>query len=100
MADQILHIQVCYANPDVQFLCDLEVPAGATLRQAIEQSGVLQRQPEVDLATCRVGIFGKLKELDTVLREQDRVEIYRSLIADPKAARRKRAEKKAGKKSA
>lgn len=99
MAEQVLHVQVCYAKPEAQFLRDLEVPAGTTLRQAIEQSGVLQSQPEIDLSVCRVGISGKVRELDVALREHDRVEIYRSLIADPKEARRKRAEKKAVKKA-
>lgn len=99
MAETTLHIQVRYAKPGVQFLRDLDVPVGTTLRQAIEQSGVLQREPGIDLSTCRVGIFGKLKELDVPLREHDRVEIYRPLIADPKEARRKRAEKRAGRKA-
>jgi putative ubiquitin-RnfH superfamily antitoxin RatB of RatAB toxin-antitoxin module len=94
MADDILHVQVCYARPGIRFLRDLVVPAGTTLRQAIEASGVLGRCPEIDLASCRVGIFGKLKEPDVVLRQDDRVEIYRGLIADPKEARRKRAEKR------
>ncbi|HYD81421.1 MAG TPA: RnfH family protein [Paucimonas sp.] len=98
MGERSLHVQVCYARPEAQFLRDLIVPAGTTLGQAIVQSGLLQARPEIDLQACRVGIYGKLKELDTVLREHDRVEIYRPLIADPKEARRKRAEKKAGKK--
>lgn len=92
MAD--IRVQVCYARPDMQFLRDLELPHGATLRVAVEQSGVLQAAPEIDLATSRVGIYGKLKALDTVLREHDRVEIYRPLTADPKESRRKRAVKK------
>jgi uncharacterized protein len=95
MADGLLHVQVCYARPDVQVVRDLDVPAGTTLRQAIERSGVLRDLPDIDLAACRVGIFGKLKDLDAVLREQDRIEIYRPLIADPKEARRRRAGKKA-----
>lgn len=94
MADGLLHVQVCYAKPDAQFLRDLDVPAGATLREAIERSGVLQQHREIDLAVNRVGIFGKARELDAVLREHDRVEIYRALIADPKESRRKRAAKK------
>jgi hypothetical protein len=55
---------------------------------------VLQDAPEIDLAVCRVGIYGKLKSMDTMLRDRDRVEIYRPLIADPKESRRKRAAKK------
>jgi putative ubiquitin-RnfH superfamily antitoxin RatB of RatAB toxin-antitoxin module len=94
MADDMLHVQVCYAGPGIRFLRDLAVPAGTTLRQAIEASGVLSQCPEIDLESSRVGIFGKLKEMDAVLRQDDRVEIYRGLIADPKEARRKRAEKR------
>ena len=92
MAD--IHVQVCYAKPERQLLRDLSVPEGTTLQEAIERSGVLQEAPEIDLSACRAGICGKLKALDTVLREHDRVEIYRPLIADPKEARRRRAVKK------
>ena len=93
MADAI-HIQVCYATPKAQVLRELKVAPGTTLRQAIEQSGILQDLPEIDLATNRVGIFGKIKTLDASLREQDRIEIYRPLIADAKDARRRRVAKK------
>ncbi len=93
MADAI-HIQVCYATPQAQVLRDLKVAVGTTLCQAIEQSGIVQEFPEIDLATNCVGIFGKVKTLDAALREQDRIEIYRPLIADAKDARRRRAAKK------
>ena len=92
MAD--LKIQVCYARPGFSFLRDLVLPEGTTLQAAIEHSGVAAEAPEIDLGVSRVGIFGKLKPLDTVLRDKDRIEIYRSLIADPKESRRKRAMKK------
>jgi putative ubiquitin-RnfH superfamily antitoxin RatB of RatAB toxin-antitoxin module len=92
MADQI-NIQVCYASNALQFLRALRVDAGTTLEQAIALSGVLQAAPEIDLATMAVGIYAKKKTLDTVLREHDRVEIYRPLIADPKNARRRRSAK-------
>lgn len=94
-----ISVQVCYARPDLQVLREVNVAPGTTIRVAIEQSGLLQEVPGIDLATCRVGVFGKLKELDSVVRERDRVEIYRPLIADPKESRRKRAEKKADKKA-
>ncbi len=89
MAEQIA-IQVCYASEALQFLRDLRVDAGTTLEQAIALSGVLAAAPEIDPATMAVGIYAKKKTLDTVLREHDRVEIYRPLIADPKNARRRR----------
>jgi putative ubiquitin-RnfH superfamily antitoxin RatB of RatAB toxin-antitoxin module len=89
-----LQVQVCYATPERQILLDLSVPEGTSLQDAITQSGILSQAPEIDLGLSRVGIFGKLRALDTVLRAQDRIEIYRPLIADPKESRRKRAEKK------
>lgn len=94
-----IQVQVCYAKPDSHVLRMVSVPEGASLKTAIEASGVLVLMPEIDLSECRVGIYGKLKTLDTVLRQHDRVEIYRPLIADPKDSRRKRAIKKDEKKA-
>jgi len=88
-----LKIEVCYALPRAQTLIEVELPQGATLGQAIDASGVLARHPEIDLAKQKTGVFGKLKPLDTVLADHDRVEIYRPLIVDPKAARLARVEK-------
>ena len=67
------------------------MPKGTTAEQAVQQSRILQKFPEIDLAQNKLGIFGKLVKADTVLREHDRVEIYRALIADPKEVRRQRA---------
>ncbi len=97
MADsstEMLHVEVAYAREDVQTILDLDVPAGTTLQQAIEQSGILDQFPEIDMEKNKVGIFSKISKRDAILRENDRIEIYRPLIADPKASRRKRAEKK------
>lgn len=93
MAEQVhtIDVQVCYAGPPFQFLQTLSVPVGTTLQQAILQSGVQRHAAEMDLTVCKVGIYGKIKPLDTILRERDRIEIYRPLTADPKDARRKRA---------
>jgi putative ubiquitin-RnfH superfamily antitoxin RatB of RatAB toxin-antitoxin module len=71
------------------------VVPGTTLEQAIHESCLLQQIDGIDLTSCAVGIHGKKKTLDTVLREHDRVEVYRPLIADPKEARRRRAGSKA-----
>lgn len=84
-------VQVCYATPTLEFLRDLMVPPGATLEQAISLSALLEEVQGIDLAVCLVGIYGKKKTLDTVLREHDRVEVYRPLLADPKETRRRRA---------
>jgi putative ubiquitin-RnfH superfamily antitoxin RatB of RatAB toxin-antitoxin module len=90
MAPDTLNIEVCYASDALHFLRALQVPAGTTIKQAIALSGVLAAAPDIDLAVMQVGIYAKKKTLDTVLREHDRVEIYRPLIADPKNARRRR----------
>jgi len=90
----MIHVQICYARPDQQILRDFVVAADASLQQAIEQSGFLQEFPEIDLAINCVGIFGKIKALAASLHEADRIEIYGPLIADPKEARRRRADKK------
>jgi uncharacterized protein len=94
-----IHIQVCFAKPDKQILRDLTVPEGTTLLEAIHRSSMLRDEPELDLSACQVGIYGKLRMPDTLLRDRDRIEIYRPLIADPKESRRKRAEKKEQKKA-
>jgi putative ubiquitin-RnfH superfamily antitoxin RatB of RatAB toxin-antitoxin module len=90
-----LHIQVCYALPGDEWLRALEAPEGTTLREAVEMSGLLRERAEIDLDRMRVGIYGKLKTLDSVLKDQDRVEVYRNLVADPKESRRRRAESRA-----
>lgn len=89
-----MQIEVAYAKPDEQVILKLEMPEGSTLEQAIRESGVLARFPEIDLAINKVGIFGKLSKLDAALRPGDRVEIYRPLKIDPKEIRRLRANKR------
>lgn len=95
-----LQVAVTYALPRQEFIRPLRVAPGTTIGQAIEQSGVLASFPDINLVTQPVGIFGKKKTLDTVLRERDRIEIYRPLVADPKDSRRKRAAKKEAKPAA
>ncbi len=89
---EIINIEVVYALPNEQILLKKSVPAGTTVAGAIQASGVFDKHPEIDLAANKLGIFGKLTKPDAVLRDKDRVEIYRPLIADPKEVRRKRAE--------
>lgn len=91
-------IEVTYALPDEQVLITLDVDQGTTVEQAVELSGVLGKFPEIDLSKNKLGVFGKVTKASQVLRDKDRVEIYRPLIADPKESRRKRAEKKEAKK--
>lgn len=86
-------IEVVYALEKKQTLLSLEVQQGTTLKQAIELSGILDTYPQIDLLKDKTGIFGKIAKLDDILREKDRVEIYRPLIADPKQVRKDRAAK-------
>jgi len=91
---KMIGVEVAYARPDIQVIIPLQVEPGTTLIDAVKLSGILEQFPEIDLEQNRLGIFSKICKSDTVLREKDRVEIYRQLIADPKESRRKRAEKK------
>lgn len=84
-----MNVGICYAESDRQLWLRLEVPEACSVEQAIRQSGILARFPEIDLSSQKVGIFGKLVKLDTLLNEGDRVEIYRPIIADPKTVRRR-----------
>ncbi|MGD8939725.1 MAG: RnfH family protein [Gammaproteobacteria bacterium] len=88
---KVIRVEVAYAKPEVQVIIPLDVAEGITLEEAIEQSGILRQFPEIDLNRNKVGIFGKISKKDQVLREHDRVEIYRPLIADPKEVRKQRA---------
>ncbi len=88
---ETIHVEIVYALPDRQEIASLNVPAGSTVNQAIEASGLLARYPEIDLSKNKLGIYAKLVKLDTALRDRDRVEIYRPLIADPKEVRKQRA---------
>jgi len=92
MSDRKIKIELVYALPQEQSLLSLEVPPASTIADAIVLSGLLEKYPEIDLEKGKFGLFGKLSKSDTVLREKDRVEIYRPLLADPKEVRRKRAE--------
>lgn len=89
--NQEIIVEVAYALPHQQLIIPVKIEAEATAEAAILASGILKRFPEIDLQLNKVGIFGKLTKLDTTLRDKDRVEIYRSLIADPKAVRKQRA---------
>lgn len=90
---QRIRVEVAYALSERQVLLALEVEEGSTVRQAIERSSIVLQFPDIDLARGRVGVFGKIVPLDTPLQDGDRVEIYRPLIADPKQARRERAQR-------
>jgi len=87
----MIHIEVAYAKPEEQVIIPIKMEDGATAEQAIEQSKIQQRFSEINLLKQKIGIFSKPCKLDAVLRDGDRIEIYRPLIADPKAVRKQRA---------
>lgn len=101
MADMI-QVEVAYALPEKQKIIRLQVEAGTTLRDAVKQSGIVLEFPEIDPENAKFGIFGKaVRDADKeVLREGDRVEIYRPLLIDPKQARANRAAKVSADKAA
>jgi putative ubiquitin-RnfH superfamily antitoxin RatB of RatAB toxin-antitoxin module len=93
MAEGLISVEVAYATPEQQVLANLKMQGGATVEQAIKASGLLNRFPEIDETDIKAGIFGSVCKLDQLLKQDDRVEIYRPLIHDPKEARRQRAAK-------
>ncbi len=88
-----INIEVIYAKKDEQKLFCLRVNSDTNVETAIHQSGILELYPEIDLAINKVGIFSKSCKLSDSLYDNDRIEIYRPLIIDPKEARKQRAEK-------
>jgi putative ubiquitin-RnfH superfamily antitoxin RatB of RatAB toxin-antitoxin module len=93
MTDKI-KVEVAYATPEKQLVVALEVAPGTTARQAVLASGIAAQFAGLDVATVKLGIFGKAVADGAVLRAQDRVELYRPLLADPKEVRRRRAASK------
>lgn len=87
----MLEIEIVYGLADRQVLKNMTVTEGTTVREAALQSGLEVEFPELDLKQAPLGIFGKVVKDETVLRDGDRIEVYRPLLIDPKEARRKRA---------
>lgn len=85
-----LCVEVAYALREEQLLVALEVDEGTSVREAIERSGILARVPGTGFPEGRVGVFGKAAKPDTILRDGDRVEIYRPLVVDPREGRRRK----------
>jgi putative ubiquitin-RnfH superfamily antitoxin RatB of RatAB toxin-antitoxin module len=86
-----MRIEVVYALAQKQELVVLDLPTGSTVQDAVQASGLSQRLSPAEFG--RVGVWGRRVTAETRLRDRDRVEIYRPLIADPKEVRRKRAAK-------
>lgn len=95
MADDqaMLRVEVAYAEPGEVWSRKLRLPAGATVRQAVDASGLSQERPDVSAGDEDLGVFGQRSKPTRLLRDGDRVEIYRPLELDPMEARRRRAGK-------
>ena len=87
-------VEVAYAEAGRQTLLELEIPEGTTVAQAIALSGIEATYPHINIGEMKTGIFGTLVTRRTLLRERDRVEIYRTLATDPKEARRRRSKRR------
>ncbi len=84
-------VYISYATPDAQTVIEVKQKAPVTAKQAILNSGILEKHPDVGAENLVIGIYGKKCPLKTELREFDRVEIYRPLLLTPVEARRLRA---------
>lgn len=89
----MIQVEVAYALPNKQKIIALQANEGITAKQALERSGMVRFFPEIDVATAEYGIFSLACSADTILRDGDRVEIYRPLLCDPKEMRRKRVKR-------
>ena len=98
----MIRIEVAYATPEKQKILAMDVAEGTTLDQAVQQSGIEQHFPDIDLADYKAGVWSKAEKKPTEreLKDGDRIEIYRPLLIDPKEARRNRAAKTDTKKPA
>ncbi len=97
----MIKVEVAYALPEKQMILPVTIKRGATMYDAVKQSGIATRFEGLDIESAPMGVFGKAerKPKERVLEDGERVEIYRPLIADPKEVRKKRAAEKAGKDS-
>ncbi len=93
MTEKQIAVEVAYANPGKQALLEVVVEQGTTVEQAVKASGILQRFSDIDLTVNKLGIWSRVCKLTDEVRDGDRIEIYRPLIADPKEVRKRRAEK-------
>jgi putative ubiquitin-RnfH superfamily antitoxin RatB of RatAB toxin-antitoxin module len=91
IVEKMIAIEVAYAEGDKQLIVSLDVARGVCVAEAIKLSEIIVHFPTLTLSKLQVGIFGKVCELDRVLKAGDRIELYRPLICDPKQARRNRA---------
>ncbi|MDO6566082.1 RnfH family protein [Alteromonas sp. 1_MG-2023] len=93
MSEGLMQIEVAYALPTKQSLVDVAIKEGATVEEVIQASNLLNEYPDIDLSSTKVGIWSRVVKLRDTVKDGDRIEIYRPLIADPKEIRKRRAEK-------
>lgn len=91
MEEEKIQVEVAYARPDQQKIVAVTLLQGSTVMDAIKASQILAAFPEIDIESQGVGIFGRQRPVDHVIRDGDRIEIYRPLLADPRDARRERS---------
>lgn len=84
-----MKVRVVYGTPTRQLVLPVEVPEGATVQDAVTRSGLLERAPEVDLATTKFGVWNKVVALTAVLEPDARIEVYRPITADPATVKRR-----------
>lgn len=84
-----MKIGIVYAEPVKQVWLNINVDDGATVEEAIKQSGILEKFPDIDLDTFKVGIYGRFTKLQNKVVEGDRIEIYRQIICDPEQVPRR-----------
>ena len=84
-----MQVGIAYSENVQQIWLTIEVPDDATVNDAIARSGILDMFPHIDLATQKVGIFGRIVKPDSSLRAGDRVEIYRPITCDPQTVARR-----------
>lgn len=86
-----INVEIVYALPDEQVISTISVPEGTIIKEVLLKSNIFEAYPELDLEVMKVGLFGKLVKMDQSVRDRDRIEIYRPLIADPKEVRKRKA---------
>ncbi|ENN99197.1 MULTISPECIES: RnfH family protein [Pseudoalteromonas] len=89
----MISVEIVFALPTKATTLTVEVAQGTTAEQAVIQSGIIEKCPEIDPTALTLGVWNRTVKEHYELKDGDRIEIYRPLIADPKDARRKRAEK-------
>ncbi len=92
-----INISVVYALLEHQEVINITCDENSTIHDAIIQSKICEKIPEIDLTVQEVGVFGLKQGMDFVLSDYDRVEIYRPLLVSPTEARRLRAKSRAQK---